>query len=289
MQTKNVFIALLLFVSGIGANAQDLQLDTKVGGKGSWKKTKKVYISEFVINQYVQTSAAATAGGGGAYAKMTVNFGGVDGGAYQAMVAEVYQEAAKKLTSLGYEVVGSDEAKSRLKEPEVFAEVSKPEKMISGTVTGVTVRPKDAVLSPGRGMLFASHYNKVAKALEANTLYFMLNVNTVDYGKGSRFSKKASVNAAPGLTVTGWMGGVSFDVKGTAQVFPKPGLREESEDWVGAQGLYETSKNDMPWLGSSKGKYTLEVDQAKYLAATKTLLSKMTLACIDAFHNELNN
>jgi hypothetical protein len=287
MKTK-LIIALFL-MSGFSLFAQELNIDAKIGGKGSFKKTKKVYIAAFDISQYIQTAQASTAAGGGAFAKMTVNFGGVDGDAYQAMVGEVYNATVKQLTSLGYEVVNSEEARSKLSEPEVFNEVSKPEKMISGTVTGVIVRPKNVVLSPGRGMLFANHYPKVAKQLEANTLYIMMSVNTVDFGKGSRFSKRASVNASPGLTVSGWVGGASFDGRGTAQVFPKPYLRNESEDWVGPNGLYETSKNDMPWLGSSKGKYTLQVDQAKYLAATKDLLLKMVQASIDAYHKELNN
>ena len=274
---------------GFSSQSQELSIDAKIGGKGSFKKTKRVYIAAFDISQYIQTSQSSTAGGGSAFAKMTVNFGGVDGNAYQAMVGEVYNSAVKKLSSLGYEIVGSEEAKSKLKEPETFEEVSKPEKMISGTVTGVIVRPKNVVLSPGTGMFFANHYPKVAKALEANTLYIMMAVNTVDYGKSGRFTNKAKVNASPGLTVTGWMGAASFDGKGTAQVFPKPYLRNESDDWVGTNGIYETSKNDMPWLGSSKGKYTLEINETKYLAATKELLEKMILASIDAYHRELND
>lgn len=285
---KKLVIALICLIYTSSSFAQELNVDAKIGGKNSFKKTKKVYISAFDISQFIQTSQSSTAGGGSAFAKITVNFGGVDGDAYQAMVGEVYNEAVKKFTSLGYEVVSSDEAKSKLSEPEVFNEVSKPEKMVSGTVTGVIVRPKNVVLSPGKGMLFANHYPKVAKQLDANTFYFMLNVMTVDFGRAGRFSRKASVNASPGLTVTGWMGAASYDGRGTAQVFPKPYVRNESEDWVGPNGLYETSKNDMPWMGSVKGKYTLQVDQPKFLAATKELLLKMVMASIDAYHNELN-
>ncbi len=289
MNMRKLFIALVLLLSVISARSQELQIDAKVGGKGSFNKTKKVYIAAFDISQYVQTAQSSTAAGGAAYSKMTVNFGGVDGNAYQTMVAEVYDAAVKKLSSLGYQVISSEEAKSKLSEPEVFSTVGNPEKIQAGTVTAVMVRPRNVVLSPGKGILFANHYPKVAKNLNANTLYFMLNVNTVDFGKSGRFTKKASVNASPGLTVSGWMGAASFDAKGTAQVFPKPYLRHEADDWVGANGLYETSKNEMPWMGSTKGKYTLEVDQPKYLAATKELLTKMVLASIDAYHKELND
>lgn len=288
MKKTKLLIVIALMACGLNSQSQELTVDVKMGGKGSFNKTKRVYIAAFDISQYIQTSQSSTAGGGSAFAKMTINFGGVDGNAYQAMVSEVYNSAVKKLSSLGYEVVGSDEAKSKLKEPEIFAEVGKPEKMVSGTVTGVIVRPKNVVLSPGRGMLFYNHYPKVAKMVDANTLYFLMTINTVDYGKSGRFSNKAKVSANPGLTVSGWMGAASFDGRGSAQASPKPYLRNESDDWVGPNGIYETSKNDMPWMGSSKGKYTLDVNETKYLAATKELLEKMVLSSIDAYHSELN-
>src|SRR5690606_32473466 len=106
-----------------------------------------------------------------------------------------------------------------------------------------------------------------------------------DFGRGSRFSTKASVNASPGLSLSGFCGATSSDIRGNCAIYVKQA--RGTDNWAGPKGLYETSKNDMPWLGSSKGKYTIDIDQEKYLAAVKALASAALMKSIDNFHSAI--
>jgi hypothetical protein len=285
MKLKNLIGICLLFISG-NLLAQNPNVDAKVFGKGSLKKSNKVYIADLKIAQYIQTSASQTAGGGGAYAKMSVNFGGVDGAAYQTMLEEVYKEISEKFKSLGYEVITNDEVKSKREEAVMFQAPGEPEKMVSGTVTGSVIRPSNVLLSPAKSSIVGTFFNKVAKSVDAHTFHFNYNVNTVSFDRGSKMSKKASVAGEPALWIDGYTGAVSNDARGGATIYLKP-FGTSDLSWVGEGGISETSSNKKPWMGSSMGKYTLEVKQSEYLAALKNLLVTASNQTIDAFHAEL--
>lgn len=279
-------LTICLLISGGSLMAQNPDVDAKVFGKGSLKKSKRVYIADFNVSQYIKTSASQTAGGGGAYAKMSVNFGGVDGAAYQKMLGEVYQEITQKFKSLGYEVLTNDEVKSKREEAVMFPEPGPSEKMVSGTVTGSVIRPNNILFSPAKSLIGGTFFNKVAKSVDAHAFHFNYAVNTVSFDRGSKFSKKASVAGEPSLWISGYSGAVSSDARGGATIYLKPyGTSDNS--WVGPEGIYETSKNSKPWMGSAMGKYTLDVKQDEYLAALKKLLITASNQSIDAFQAEL--
>lgn len=284
MTQLKTLLAICFFISWGNLNAQEV--DSKTFGKGSLKKSKRVYIADLNVAQYVKTSADQSAGGGGAYAKMTVSFGGVDGAAYQGMLGEVYQEIASKFKSLGYEVLTNDEVKSKREEAVMFPEPGESEKMVSGTVTGNIIRPKDVLLSPAKSAISGTYYNKVAKSVDAHAFNFNYAVNTVSFDRGSKFSKKASVAGEPNLWIQGYIGVVSNDARGGSTIYLKP-YGDGNLNWVGPSGIAETSKNSKPWMGSAMGKYTLEVKQEEYLAALKKLLIAASNKTIEAFHADL--
>lgn len=282
-QLKKLLTICLLISSG---NLMAQEVDAKVYGKGSLKKTKKVYIADFNATQYIQTSASQTAAGGAAFAKVTVNFGGVDGNAYQNMLNEVYTEAVNKFKSLGYEVLTNEEVKSKREEAVMFTEAGTPEKMVSGTVIGNVIRPKNILFSPSKS-IGGTFYYKVAKSVDAHTFNFNYAVNTVSFDRGSKFGKKASVSGEPALWISGYTGAVSHDAKGGATIYVKA-FGTEEKNWVGPNQIYQTSKNDKPWMGSSMGKYTLDINQDEYLMELKKLIQIATNKTIEAFHEGLN-
>lgn len=79
--------ATLLLAAAGSTYAQRIETSVPYKVIKSTKKTlqesKKVAIGYFGVSQTTQNSASSTAAGGGAFAKMTVNFGGVDVAAYQ--------------------------------------------------------------------------------------------------------------------------------------------------------------------------------------------------------------
>ena len=100
---KNLLLAAALLLASPALHAQSPTVKFSFfGGQKEQKTMKKVYVNDFRVQQVVQSAQSATAGNGAAYAKMTVNFGGVDGAAYQAAVQEVYDEVKARLTTLGY-------------------------------------------------------------------------------------------------------------------------------------------------------------------------------------------
>lgn len=284
MQQLRNLLAICLLITVANSMAQEV--DAKTFGKGSIRKTKKVYIADLDVAQYVKTSADQSAGGGGAYAKMTVSFGGVDGTAYQNMLGEVYKEISQKFKSLGYEVLTNEEVKAKNSDAMMFSAPGESEKMVSGTVTGNIIRPNNALLCPSKGLIPGASFNKVAKSVDANTFHFNYAVNTVNFNRGSKFSKKASVAGEPNLWIQGYVGAVSSDAKGGSTIYLKP-YGDGDLSWVGPNGISETSKNNKPWMGSAMGKYTLDVKQDEYLAALKKLLVNASTKAIDAFQADL--
>lgn len=291
MKTK-LFLTLLTFAISNCITAQEMETKVpyKIGGgtQKAFKESNKVAIGYFGVAQTVQNSASSTAGGGGAFAKMTVNFGGVDINAYQAVVQEAYDLAVTKLKALGYVVMTPDELKATGEESYVPDNTPETFRHSSNTVQSIRVQPPVTQLEMDLTPLGSNPMMKKAKNINAHLLNFDFGVTAVGYDRGSKFSKKAKVSASPYLTFGGNLNTYPIGKGGSPAVI-SVWSKEGAEDFAGPQGLYETSSNDMPWLGSSKGKYILDIDQAKYLALVKGMLMQGVEKSIERWHKELND
>lgn len=276
--------------------AQTVTADFKpFGGKKEQRELKKVFISDFSVKQLVRKKGTAKAGGGiggdMAYAHMTVDFGGVEPAAYQQMLTEVYDDVTKKLTSMGYQVLTGEEVKGKTsKECNVVTSVEEPKGDMQLNAQVVKIRPKDKMLCYTDNIITAGmFYPKVARDIDAIVLYFNYVVDYVGYGKsGGSFAMKAQIEAVPNLVVSGIMGTAVSKGGGNSQIKPV----KADDSWVGPEGMYQTSKHKMsPLFGmgatSSSSKWTLDVDQAKYLAMVKSYLIAASIANIDAWQADL--
>jgi hypothetical protein len=277
--------------------AQSVTADFKFGGgKKEQKETKTIHISDFSVSQLVRKKGTAKSGGGiggnMAFAHMTVDFGGVDPNAYQQMLTEVYDELGKKLTSLGYKVLTGDEVKSKTsRNCEIVNTVEEPKQNNAVNAQVVRIRPKDKLLCftdniISNGLMAA----KVARDVDAIVLNFNYTIDYVNYGKsGGAFSKKAKIEAEPNLAFSGFMS--TTVSKGGGISYLKPVKADDS--WVGSEGMYQTSNRKVvsPLFGmgasSSSSKWTLDVDQAKFLSTVKSYLLAAANASVDAWQTEL--
>jgi len=281
-KTKSFAIALLLGISA-STLAQEIVTSTpyKIGGGAgkAHKETKKVAIGFFQVMQTTTSSASQTAAGGGAYAKMSVSFGGVDPSAYLAIVKEGYDLAVKKLNEAGWEVLTTEQLKATGVE----------------TLQGIAAEDKTATYFQAPTTLVVQNfsalgynsYMKKAKDLGANMINFLYGATAVGFDRGSRYSKKASVDASPYLTFGGSMTSYPFARNGSPATV-NAGTKEGVTDFVGPEGLYETSSRKSRYLGNAFGKYTLDIDQAKYLAYIRTMLLTSVEKSIDTWVAAMN-
>lgn len=279
---KSIACALLLGI-GAAASAQEIVIKTpyKLGGNigKTYKETKKVVIGCFQIAQTTTSSASQTAAGGGAYAKMSVSFGGVDPLAYQAIVKEGYDLAVKKLTEAGWEVLTPEQIKA------TGVETYEGTVVEDKTITYVQA-PVTQVTQNWKALGYNSFMAK-AKELGANLINFTYGGTAVAFDRGSRYSKKASVNASPYLTFGGPM--TSYpSIRNGSPATIMAGTKEGETDFVGPEGLYETSSRRSKYLGNAFGKYTLDIDQAKYLAFIRTMLLKSVEQSIETWNAAMN-
>lgn len=289
---KILHSTLILLICASNLIAQEIEISTPYGigkvVKKAHAETKKVAIAYFGIAQTVQNADATTAAGGGAYAKMTVNFGGVDIAAYQAVVKEVYDAAVAKLTGLGYEVLTPEQVKAT--GVETYTPNTMPEeyKINAGTAKAITIHPTGTaqVLMNMSPMGFLPFIKK-AKQLNANMLVFNYGATAVGFERGSKYSKTAKISATPWLTFGGSF--TSYPIgKGASPAVVNGGVKGGEADFAGPAGIYETSKTTMPWLGSSKGKYVLDINQQIYLTHIKNMLLKTVDQSITRWHQNLN-
>ncbi len=289
---RTLLLALLCcaFANHLSAQEIETKVPYKIGGgtQKAFKETQKVAIGFFGIVQTVQNSASQTAAGGAAFAKMTVNFGGVDIDAYQAVVQEAYDTAVAKLKGLGYEVMTPEQLKATGEETYVPDNTPKSYKSNSNTIEVINIQPKVAQLEMDMTPLGSNPMIKKAKNVNANLMNFVFGVTAVSFERGSKFSKKAKVSASPYLTFGGNLNTYPIGKGGSPAVI-NVGSNGGYEDFEGKEGLYETSKNHMPWLGSAKGKYVLDINQEKYLALIKGMLMEAVNKSIDKWHKELND
>lgn len=279
MTSKTISIALVLLL-GMGAplSAQEIAITTPYGIDGGAAKahqeTRKVVIGLFQIAQTTTTSASQTAGGGGAYAKMSVSFGGVDPVAYQAVVKEGYDLAVKKLTAAGWEVLTPEQLKAtgvKTLEGGIFEDK---------TITYFQA-PTTQVVQDWSALGSNSFMSK-AQELKANMINFLYGTTPVTFERGSRFAKRASVEATPSLTFGGSM--VSYPIgRGGSPVSVNAGTKAGLTDFVGPAGIYETSARKSRYLGNAFGTHTLDIDQAKYLAYMRTMLLTSVEKSIDTW------
>lgn len=289
--TKLLFTLLCLSaVNYLPAQEIETKVPYKIGGgtKKAFKETNKVAIGYFGVSQTVQNSASSTGGGGGAFAKMTVNFGGVDINAYQALLKEAYDLAVTKLKALGYEVMTPEQLKATGEPTYVPDNAPKTYKAQSNTIQLIDIQPPVTQLEMDMTPLGANPMIKKAKNINANLMNFVFGATAVDFDRGSRLSKKAKVSASAYLTFGGNLN--TYPVgKGGSPAVISVGSKNGAEDFAGEKGLYETEKNDMPWLGSAKGKYILDINQNKYLALVRGMLLQAVEKSIAKWHEELND
>ena len=290
-RTKLLLTILTLSVTNyLSAQEVETKVPYKIGGttQKAFKESNKVAIGYFGVSQTVQNSASSTGGGGGASAKMTVNFGGVSIDAYQAIVQEAYDLAVTRLKGLGYDVMTPDQLKATGETTYVPDNAPKSYKAQSNTIQVIDIQPKVAQLEMDMTPLGSNPMMKKAKNINAHLMNFVFGATAVGYERGSKFSKKAKVSASPYLTFGGNLNTYPIGKGGSPAVI-SVGSKEGLEDFDGPEGLYETSSNHMPWLGSAKGKYILDIDQAKYLALVKAFLFQSVEKSIDRWHKELND
>lgn len=288
---KNILlpaIVLLATTSSVLAQRIETAVPYKVikSTKKVMQESKKVAIGYFGVSQTTQNSASSTAAGGGAFAKMTVNFGGVDIAAYQKILQEGYNLAVKKLTALGYQVVKPEELAATGEETYVPAESPEEYCAQSNTIRSVNIQPRVTQLTMDMTPLGSNPFMKKAKAVDAHLLNFVFGATAVSYDRGSRLGKKASVSGAPYLTFGGALNVYPVG-KGGSPFSITAGSKEGVEDIAGPEGISETSKNSKPWMGSNMGKYVLQVDEAKYLAAMRAFLNEAVEDCIARMQEEV--
>lgn len=289
-------ILLGLMVCQANLMAQSVTADFKfAGGKKEQIATKTVYISDLAVTQLVRKKGTAKSGGGiggnMAFAHMTVDFGGVDPTAYQQMLTEVYDELGKKLTSLGYKVLTGEEVKSKTtKTCEVVTQVEEPKQNNTINAQVVKIRPKDKLLCFTDNIISAGLLSaKVARDIDAVVLNFNYTVDYVNYGKsGGAFANKAKIEAEPNLVISGMMN--TSVSKGGGISYIKPVKADDS--WVGPEGMYQTKKSKMsPLFGmgasSSSSKWTMDVDEPKFLSTVKSYVLAAANASIDAWQADL--
>lgn len=281
-KTKFYVFALLLGIS-VCTKAQEIVITTpyKIGGGAgkAHKETKKVAIGYFQIAQTTTSSASQTAAGGGAYAKMSVSFGGVDPVAYQAIVKEGYDLAVKKLNDAGWEVLTSEQLKET--GVETFEGTTVEDKTNTYYQAPVTLIKQDF------SVLGYNSFLKRAKDLGANLINFTYGTSAVAFDRGSKFSKKASVEASPYLTFGGPM--ISYPIaRNGSPVYIMAGTKNGETDFVGPEGLYETASRKSRYLGNAFGKYALDIDQQKYLAFIRTMLLKSVEESINTWVQAMN-
>ena len=281
-KVKLITCALLLGIS-TSVYSQEIVIKTPYGLGGNlgkaYKPNKKVVIGCFQIAQTTTSSASQTAAGGGAYAKMSVSFGGVDPVAYQAIVKEGYDLAVKKLTEAGWEVLTPEQVKA--------TGVETYEGTIAEDKTITYVQAPVTQVTQNWNALGYNSFMARAKELGANLINFTYGGTAVAFDRGSRYSKKASVNASPYLTFGGPM--TSYpSIRNGSPATIMAGTKEGETDFVGPEGLYETSSRRSKYLGNAFGKYTLDIDQAKYLAFIRTMLLKSVEQSIETWNTAMN-
>lgn len=289
---KFLITTLILMVCGASLKAQKIDTDFKFsGGRSDQKEMKTIFISDIQIKQFVRKKGTAKAGGGiggnMAFANMTVDFGGVAPDAYQQMLSEVYDEIAKKLTGLGYQVMTGEDAKAKsTREFQTVngIEESKNDIILKGHV--IKVHPKDKVVSfADNAFGVSTHYVKIAKDINAIVLSFNYLVDYVSYDKsGGGFALKAKIEAEPEMVISGGMNTAVPTGGGFGTMKPL----KAGGDWIGSQGIYETSSGKMtPWFGmgasSSSSKWTMDIDQTKYLGLLKSNILAAALSGIDSW------
>lgn len=219
---------------------------------------------------------------------MTVNFGGVDHNAYQALLKEAYDLAVTKLKGLGYEVLTPEQLKETGERTYVPGNSPKSHKANSNTIEVIDIQPPVTQLEMDLTPLGFNPMLKKAKNINANLLNFVFGATAVSFDRGSRLGKKAKVAASPYLTFGGYLNSYPIGKGGSPAVI-SVGSKEGAEDFAGKEGIYETSKNHKPWMGSSMGKYILDIDQEKYLALVRGMLMQAVDKSIAKWHEELND
>lgn len=199
---------------------------------------------------------------------------------------DAYDRAVKKLTALGYQVMTPEQLTATGEETYTPSEQPEEYRAQSNTIRAVNIQPRVTQLQMDMNPMGSNPFMKKAKGVDAHLINFVYGATAVSYDRGSRYGKKASVSGAPYLTFGGNMNVYPVG-KGGSPFSITAGSKEGVEDIAGPGGISETSKNSKPWMGSNMGKYVLDVDEKKYLAAVSTFLNEAVDACIDRMQKEV--
>lgn len=118
---KATLITLIIFLWAVGFAQKTYQevdygkiVKAKIGSAKKVLKTKRIFISDFVVRQVTAVSASAQGfgglTGGSSKASVALALSGVRAGAYQKIVDDLYQEVVTELEDLGFEIMSDQEA-----------------------------------------------------------------------------------------------------------------------------------------------------------------------------------
>jgi len=294
MKILKAMLLLVLIAGTLSVKGQDINFKPKFGafgGKKEMKETKRVFICEFVVEQMLRKKGMAKAGGGlmgdMSYAHMTVDFGGVDPAAYQQLVDDLYKYTVEKFKSAGYEVITGEEAKGKTSKELKTYEMGKPES--SRNIELYTaIRPKDQLFYVNTSVFSGNAFTNLAKDLNAIVFQFAMPVDYVSYEatRGGAFSTKAELQASPYLAVSGST--IISVSKGGATVMLN--AAKAPNDWVGPGGFTKTDgKYPHYYANAAHSKFSVDIDEPKYLEYVKTYLTAAVNTSIDTFMKEYVN
>ncbi|HTH81723.1 MAG TPA: hypothetical protein VL490_02235 [Mucilaginibacter sp.] len=294
MKKFKLLMLLAIVAATLSANAQGFVAKYGTfGGKKEQKELKKVFIGDFVVRQILQRYATAKAGGGltndPVYAHMTVDFGNVNKDAYQAVVTDAYNYTVQKFKSLGYEVITGDDAKTKTDKELKTYEVTGAQNM-DRLGKHSAIYPKDKLLYDNNSLFGNNAWMKLAKDLDAIVFKFAFQVEYVSYKQesGGTFVNKAELSAHPYLAIS--QTALCYVSKGAGSLLMNP--QKAPDDWVGPEGFKKTSSGSVgaSWFTSDKistsSKYSVDINQEKYLGYVKDYLQKEIDATIDTFIKE---
>lgn len=260
------------------------------GGKKNFTDNKRLYISNFQIAQVVVANGKQT--GQANLAKMTISLSPIEMKAYQAVVDKLYQQLRDQLTAEGYtlvsdeEVAASEFAKKQHDGKSVFCMyVKEPSfyKDINGNEV-VNIFPTNKFLVANYGAILGNWPSKFGKAIDANIVSVILNINPVSFEgrRGAGAKKGASIEATANMTVT--PGCTASNERGGIGVWST--AVDGKDNWLGPNGMTKTTSNT-DVFGSVRGAYVLDVNQDVYLAEVEKLGGGVTKGYINALMKEV--
>ncbi|MGW8121064.1 hypothetical protein ACV07N_00280 [Roseivirga echinicomitans] len=295
---KKLLILLMLSMATIGLNAQTdwskvdfvkkYKMNAKIGGAISKSfKSEPTFINDYNISQASLMKGESRAGVmqkqgvGSVFAEAAL--AGVSAAAIQKLIEELHAEFVKDLTAIGLTIsdgqsvldYGNESGKAdknntwigRTDGTVIFDKKGLLDN--AGDVKEVNIfRPTDMPIYTSSAQFVGNFYTKAASKANVNLLSITYQVRFASFD-GSKNMNRNSLTTEAGLSILpvvtimnpkGAWGGVTFDKK-----------IEGNNNW--STGLKETDSRDGSYWGlSSKGKYSIHADEAKYIEELRQMV-----------------